>query len=315
MTDARRFDVLVIGEINVDLILRAQEIVPTFGAEKLVEDCELTMGSSSVITACGMARLGLRVAFCGRVGDDQFGRFMLNEMAARGVDVSPVIVDPAVKTGITVSLSTPRDRAMLTYLGGTIDGMSAEDVPGDLLSRAHHIHVGSFFLQTRLQPGLASLFARARAQGATTSLDVGWDIHGRWDGGLWDTLAQTDVFLPNETEAAHISGLEDETAACARLAAHVAGGAGVVAVKLGARGAIARRGREAVQASIVPVTVIDTTGAGDSFNAGFLYGFRQGWPLARALRMGTVCGSLSTRAAGGTAGQPTLEEALAALGE
>ncbi|HEY66164.1 MAG TPA: carbohydrate kinase family protein [Caldilineae bacterium] len=305
----RRYDVLVIGEINVDLILRADEITPVFGQEKLVDDCELTMGSSSVIAACGMARLGLRTGFFGRVGDDEFGRFMLREMAARGIDVSPVIVDGGVKTGITVSLSTPRDRAMLTHLGGSIDGLEANDVPLDLLEQTRHVHVGSFFLQARLQPGLADLFAQAHARGATTSLDVGWDVHERWDGGLWDALAHTDVFLPNEVEATHITGLEDVEAALERLAGRV----GTVAVKLGAQGAIARRGDEVARAPVLPVSVVDTTGAGDSFNAGFIYGFLHGWPLDLVLRLGTACGSLSTTKAGGTAGQPTLEEALSAL--
>ncbi len=305
------YDVLVIGEINVDLILRAHEITPVFGQEKLVEDCELTIGSSSVIAACGMARLGLRTAFFGRVGDDEFGRFMLREMGARGVDVSPVIVDPTVKTGITVSLSTPRDRAMLTHLGGSIDGLEPGDVPLALLRQIRHLHMGSFFLHTRLQPGVAELFAQAHARGVTTSLDVGWDPHERWDGGLWEVLAHTDVFLPNETEAMHITGLHEVEAALACLA----GRTPTVAIKLGVQGAIARRGDEVARAPIVPVTVADTTGAGDSFNAGFLYGFLNGWPLGLALHMGTVCGSLSTRQAGGTAGQPTLEEALATLRE
>ena len=305
------YDVLVMGEINVDLILRAREITPVFGQEKLVEDCELTIGSSSVIAACGMARLGLRTAFFGRVGDDEFGRFMLREMHIRGVDVSSVIVDPTIKTGITVSLSTPRDRAMLTHLGGSIDGLEPDDVPLALFERTRHLHMGSFFLHTRLQSGLAKLFAEARARGVTTSLDVGWDPHERWDGTLWEVLAHTDVFLPNEAEATHITGMCEVEAALTYLARHVP----TVAVKLGARGAIARRGGEVARAPIVPVTVVDTTGAGDSFNAGFLYGFLNGWSLPLALHMGTVCGSLSTRQAGGTAGQPTLEEALAALRE
>jgi hypothetical protein len=104
------YDVLVLGEINVDLILGAEEIVPVFGQEILVDETTLTIGGSSVIFACGAARLGLRVGYVGVVGEDEFGRFMLREMSARGVDVKPTIVDPTVKTGITVSLSTPANR-------------------------------------------------------------------------------------------------------------------------------------------------------------------------------------------------------------
>src|SRR5690606_37798313 len=95
------FDLLVIGEINPDLNLHGKDVVPAFGqAEKLVEDATLVIGSSSAITACGAARLGLQVAFLGVVGDDPFGHFMLAAMAAKGVDTSACIVDPALSTGL-----------------------------------------------------------------------------------------------------------------------------------------------------------------------------------------------------------------------
>ena len=177
------YDVVVLGEINVDLILGADEIVPVFGQELLVEDATLTMGSSSVIFACGAARLGLRVGFVGIVGDDQFGHFMLQEMAARGVDVSPVVVDPAFKTGITVSLSTPADRAMLTF-PGSIAALTPGQVDRGLFDRARHLHVSSYFLQTGLREGLPALFEWARTQGLTVSLDTGWDPDEGWNGGL-----------------------------------------------------------------------------------------------------------------------------------
>jgi sugar/nucleoside kinase (ribokinase family) len=302
------YDVLVAGEINVDLILGAEEIVPVFGQEILVEDATLTMGSSSVIFACGAARLGLRVGFVGVVGEDEFGRFMLREMSARDVDVRPVIVEPAVKTGITVSLSTPDDRAMLTY-NGSIAALTTDRVDRVLLGRTRHLHVGSYFLQTGLQDGLPELLAQARAEGLTISMDTGWDPAEGWNGGLWDALAQVNVFLPNELEAGAITGQGDEETALAALAEHVP----VVAVKLGAEGAIARRGEEIVRIAPLPVEVVDTTGAGDSFDAGFVYGYLAGWSLERTLRLGCACGSLATRQPGGTNGQPTLGEALGAI--
>jgi sugar/nucleoside kinase (ribokinase family) len=299
------YDVLVLGEINVDLILGAHEITPVFGQEILIEDATLTLGSSSVIFACGAARMGLRVGFVGVTGDDQFGRFMRQEMAVRGVDVSLVVVDPTLKTGITVSLSTPADRAMLTFLGATM-ALTPGQVDRGLFERTRHLHVSSYFLQTGLREGLPVLFEQARTQGLTVSLDTGWDPSEGWNGGLGETLAQVDVFLPNEVEARAITGEENVARALAALAIRVP----TVAIKLGAEGAIARRGERVVRAAPPPVEVKDTTGAGDSFNAGFVSGYLMGWSLERTLRLACACGSLAARKPGGTNGQPTLAEAL-----
>src|SRR5512145_894387 len=141
-----RFDILVAGEINPDLILTGN-VQPEFGqVEKLVESASLTIGSSSAIFACGAARLGLRVAITGVCGDDIFGRFMLGEMQKRGVDVSHVIVRPDGQTGLSVILNRGTDRAILTH-PGLITALRASDIPEALLREARHLHVASYFLQ------------------------------------------------------------------------------------------------------------------------------------------------------------------------
>jgi sugar/nucleoside kinase (ribokinase family) len=304
----REYDVLVAGEINPDLILSG-DVEPAFGqVEKVVDSAVLTVGSSSVIFACGAARLGLRVAFIGKCGDDLFGRFMLEEMRKRTVDTSPFIVDPLLSTGLTVILNKGDDRAMLTF-PGAIGALRADEIPDDLLRRARHLHVASYFLQDALRPGLPDLFRRAHALGLTTSLDTNYDPTERWEG-LDQLLPLTDVFLPNATEACALTGVPDVEEAAARLARIVR----VVAVKLGAEGALGVQGEQRARVPSLSVAVVDTVGAGDNFDAGFLYGYLHGWPLERALRLGTVCGALSTRAAGGVAGQPSLEEVLTYLG-
>lgn len=303
------FDLLIPGEINPDLILSG-DVVPEFGqVEKLVTSLALTVGSSSVITACGAARLGLKVAFLGVCGDDLFGRFMLEEMAQRGVDVSPVRIDSAQKTGLTVILNRGNDRAMLTF-PGAMAALRAEDVDDNLLRRARHLHVASYFLQEALRPGLPDLFRRAHALGLTTSLDTNWDPSARWEG-VMELLPLVDVFLPNRAEACALTGKDDVQAAAQELAQR----ARIVAVKMGVEGAlaVAHGGQEMVRVPTPQVDVVDTVGAGDTFNAGFLYGFLNGWSLKRSAQLAAVCGALSTRAAGGTAAQPTLDEALAFL--
>ncbi len=301
----RKFDILVAGEINPDLILTDPNLEPRFGqAEILVQDAALTPGSSSVIFACGAARLGLNVAFIGVCGDDVFGRFMLAAMESRGVDISNVIIDPDRKTGFTVILNRVTDRGMLTHLGA-IDALTTHDISDDLLAQARHLHIASYFLQTKLQADIPELFRRARTLGLSTSLDTNWDPAEKWTG-VHDLLPLTDVFLPNENEACALADMMDVEDATRSLAAI----SKIVAVKLGASGGLAMRGEFVHRAPALPVEIVDTVGAGDTFDAGFVYGFLRGWSLQKSLGLAIACGSLSTQKSGGLEGQPTLPEAL-----
>ena len=300
-------DILVLGDANPDLVLSGGDVVPAFGqAERLVDEARLVIGGSGAIFACGAAKLGLRVAFAGVVGDDMFGRFMCDQLQAHGIDTSAVAVLPERSTGVTVVLSGRDDRAMLTF-AGTIGDLRRSVIGADVLSRTRHIHVSSYFLQRTLAPELPALFREARDGEATTSLDPNWDPSGEWDNGLMALLPEVDVFLPNEVEAlsmARISVVED---AIARLRS---AGAGTVVVKTAGQGAVAAQAGDAVAVAGIPTQVVDSTGAGDSFDAGFLAGFLGGQPLRRCLEIGNACGALSTRGIGGVSTQPTMVEAL-----
>lgn len=298
------YDILVIGEINADLIL-AGDARPVFGqVEKVVDDATLTIGGSGTIFACGAARLGLRVGYCGVIGDDMFGRYMLDMLRQRQVDTTGVIVDRQLKTGLSVILTADGDRAILTHLGA-ISALRADQVDRRLLRRAHHVHVTSYFLQDALRPGLPHLLDEVRAAGATLSTDTNWDPAERWDDGLHEVLARCQVFLPNEQEALAIAGEGELTATLDRLARQTP----IVAVKRGPLGATCRHLGATLIDPGFAVDVVDTTGAGDSFNAGFLYGFLHSWVPEETLALACACGALSTRAAGGTDAQPTLDEA------
>jgi len=298
------FDILVAGEINPDLILTG-DVKPKFDQiEKLIDSAALTIGSSSAIFACGAARLGLKVAFIGVCGDDVFGRFMLEEMQKRDVDISSVIVRKDGQTGLSVILSSGVDRAILTHMG-LIAALQKSDIPDALLHQTRHLHVAAYFLQTDLQPGLPVLFRRARELGLTTSLDTNYDPSEKWIG-FDELLSVTNVFLPNEKEAVSLSGEVNIDLAADRLGSRV----DTLAVKLGAEGALGINRSQKVRVASIPVKVVDTVGAGDSFNAGFLYGYLHKWELAKALRLACVCGALSTQKAGGTEAQPALEEAM-----
>ena len=307
------FDLLILGDCNPDLILTGEEIEPKFGqAERLAEDGDLTIGGSGSIVACGAARLGLRTSLVSVVGDDLLGRFMVDALGQRGVDTSAVKIDRASKTGITVILDRGDDRAIVTF-PGTIQRLSGDTVDRDLLSAARHVHISSFFLQTRLVSALPGLLEETRQAGASTSIDPNWDPRERWNGGLKSLLPQVDILLPNGEEATRIAQAPDPTSAARELANH----GPVVAVKLGGDGALAV-GKDLPLLRAMPVPglqPIDTIGAGDSFDAGFLTGRLNGWTVQRSLELACVCGGLSTRSKGGTAGQPSLDEALSFMGE
>jgi sugar/nucleoside kinase (ribokinase family) len=308
---AADLDLLVLGDANPDLVLHGGDVVPAFGqAEHLVDDARLTIGGSGAILACGAAKLGLRVAIAAVVGDDLFGRFIRDGLAEAEVDADGIHVDPSAKTGVTVVLSGPDDRAILT-MPGTIASLSADRIDPVLLRQARHVHVSSYFLQSALTGSLPELFRDVRARGGTTSVDPNWDPSERWDGGLLDLLTVTDVFLPNAMEASRIAHTSDLDAAVQALEQR----ARVVAVKNGDRGAIASTGGATHRVGPVRVALVDSTGAGDSFDAGFLAAWLDGAPLERALALANVCGALSTRTMGGTGAQPTRDEAVAMLEE
>ena len=303
--------VLVAGDANLDLVLRG-DVVPRFGqAEQLLEGADLVLGSSAGICAAGLARLGVDTALVARVGGDVFGARTRELLDAAGVDTASLaVVDEP--TGVSVILSAPDDRAILT-LTGALAGVTADEV---LAAAAHadHLHVASFFLVPGLASELPRVLAAVRERGLTTSLDTNWDPAERWQG-VAGCLPHLDVLLPNAQEALALArALGDDPADAVQAATLLAARGPLVVVKDGADGGFAAMpAGEIVRAPGLVREVVDTTGAGDSFDAGFLTAWLDGRPLAEAVRWAAVAGSLSTRGAGGTGGQATRAEVEAEL--
>jgi sugar/nucleoside kinase (ribokinase family) len=291
-----RFDITIAGELNLDLVLYGLpgELQPE--RELLASDMITTLGASSAIVAHNLAALGNQVGFASRVADDSMGRLALERLIEAGVDVSTVRrSSDGAGTGVTVILHHGSWRNVLTYLG-TISRLGMEDLDFDYLSSAHHFHLSSFYLQTTLQPHIPVLFSRLKAAGLTISMDTNDDPDDRWAGGLWEALPYVDVLLPNEREAMKISGEKDVEKAAARLSEIVP----LVVVKLGGAGAIARRGSERFKSPSVRVDPVDTVGAGDSFDAGFISQYIRGADVETCLAHGNLAGALSTTRPGGT---------------
>jgi sugar/nucleoside kinase (ribokinase family) len=318
-------DLVVIGDVNPDILVAGAD--PRFGQhEQLVDAIEITIGGSAAIVATAAARLGVRTAVVGVIGDDPLGRFMLGELGRCGVDVSGCRVDATRPTGASVILARGADRAILTA-SGAIAALRAGDVPAERLA-ARHVHIASYFLLAGLWPGLPSIIREAHLAGASVSIDPNWDPAGSWDAGLPALMPELDLFLPNEAEARRIAGaigdgprpgFADEPAdepvveVARRLAAR-GGRRTLVAVKRGAAGALAVAGDGTlIEVPPLKVAVTDATGAGDAFDAGLIAARLEGRSVGDSLVFAAACGALSTRALGGTAGQPTREEVDAAL--
>ncbi|MCS0498540.1 carbohydrate kinase family protein [Protaetiibacter mangrovi] len=303
--------VLVAGDANLDLVLRG-DVVPRFGqAEQLLDAAELVLGSSAGICAAGLARLGVETALVARVGADAFGDRTRELLAEAGVDTDAVRVT-AEPTGVSVILSAPGDRAILT-LTGALAGLTGAEVLA-AAEGADHVHVASFFLVPQLARELPAVLETLRSRGVTTSLDTNWDPADRWLG-VAECLPHVDVLLPNAAEAVALARTlggdpADAVEAAELLAAH----GPLVVVKDGADGGFAVSPEGVVRAPGLRVDVVDTTGAGDSFDAGFLAAWLGGMPVAEAVRRAAIAGSLSTRGAGGTGGQATRAEVEAELG-
>jgi sugar/nucleoside kinase (ribokinase family) len=311
-------DLLVVGDANPDVLVSgAPETPPAGQAETLVDGGTLALGGSAAIMAHGAALLGLSTGLAAMVGRDAAGDFVLDTLATAGVDISACVRHESLPTALTVCLNRPDgDRAILTA-PGCLPAFGPEQVPA---VTARHVHAASYFLQPRLAAGLPGVLEGFRRAGASTSLDTNDDPAGEWrlSPGL---LAACDLVLPNEAEAIALASVlenvledaredvPDPAGGLQRALAALAASGPVPVVKRGGEGALALFEGALVGARGPLVTPVDTVGAGDGFDAGFLAGWLTSRDIAEALAWGCACGALSTRAAGGTASQATPAEA------
>jgi sugar/nucleoside kinase (ribokinase family) len=289
-------DVCVVGEINPDLILYGlpQRLKPE--QEYLIEGFRLTLGSSSAIFAHNLSVLGTRVGMISKIGADPLGKTAFDSLAKAGVDVTHVLAaSSATSTGLTVILAQPEQRFILTY-PGTMFELSYEDLDLNYIFSARHLHLSSYFLHKALRPRIADLFRAAKAKGLSTSLDTNDDPEDKWSGDLTNVLPFVDILFPNEREAKKIAATDDLKQAVKKLSQVC----GSVVVKLGAKGAIARKGTEEWQRDATPVTAVDSVGAGDSFDAGYIHRFLQGATPQQCLEYAGIAGALSATRQGGT---------------
>jgi sugar/nucleoside kinase (ribokinase family) len=290
------YDVLVIGELNVDLILDEIEKFPEVGKEVLARKMTLTLGSSSAIFASNISSLGARVAFLGKIGRDKFGEVVLESLRGNHVDVSMIRIDENLGTGATVILNVDEDRANTTY-PGAMDYLTINDISEEDLVKARHVHFSSYFLQPGIWNDLGKLFRMAKQLGLTTSFDMQWDPKETWKLDIEDVLPHVNVFLPNEKELMLLTKKKNLKDAIECIQKYT----DILVVKRGNKGSwVIHKGKVADFSPYLNKNVVDAIGAGDSFNAGFIFKFIQGKELDECQQFGNLTGAISTTAAGGT---------------
>lgn len=290
-----RFDITVAGEINLDLILYGLPEQMQVERELIANQSILTLGSSSAILAHNLGALGVRVGFATKVGSDPLGEIALQRLQAMDVAVSHVAPTASEQTGVTVLLHHGKTRHILTYLG-VMEKMSLNDIDLSFLSSSRHFHVSSLFLQKGLQRDLPGLCRKLKQRGLTLSLDTNDDPDDLWGEPLGEMLQLVDVLLPNEEEARRMTHTDDLDLAIDALARQVP----IVVVKCGRRGCIVQKGPARWAVPALQIETVDTIGAGDSFNAGFLKSYLAGLPLEECAMSGNAAAALSALRSGGT---------------
>ncbi|WP_031530233.1 carbohydrate kinase family protein [Dyadobacter crusticola] len=287
---------LVVGELNVDLILNQVQGFPQLGKEKIAEEMNLCLGSSSAIMAANIAALGVDTTFCGVVGEDYFGEFILRELERKSVNCRHVKRIDDQKTGCTMILNYGQDRANVTYQGA-MNALTIHDLPFNGPVTYQHLHVSSLFLQKGLQSDIGQVFINAKAAGMTTSLDLQWDPAEQWAFDYTRCLPYVDVFMPNESELLALTRTDSVSSGIEKIRPYL----NTLALKMGKNGSLGIcDGQELTIPAFDGPHFVDAIGAGDSFNAGFIQKYILGASLADCLRAGNLMGALNTTAAGGT---------------
>lgn len=302
MIAPQALDVLVVGDLFLDLIMTGFGDLPRPGEEAFATGFGREVGGGAAITAAGLAKLGMKVGVLGFVGEED-GEWIIRRLRNLGLNVSTIFQSRHEPTAITVSISGKSERSFLTYMGANRELHSffrSEECNHRFLG-AKHIHFACAPDSTVFRHLLINL----GSNGVTSSVDVGW--HPDWlaDSSSINALREASIFFPNEREAQQITG---KSSPVEMLDEFRKKEFNTVALKLGMGGALLLEGEEIFSEASVKMDVADTTGAGDSFDAGFLFARLQEMDSQTCLRAGVACGSLSTRALGGIQGFPTLHE-------
>jgi len=307
--DTASFDIVCLGIMVADVLARPVNGLPERGKLALVERIELHTGGCAVNTGIACAKLGLRTAVMGKVGTDAFGDYIIQELQRHGIDTSGVVRDRVANTSSTMVMIGPDGERSFIHYPGANARLRGGDVDMGMVKRGRILHVAGHNVMRGFDgPDAAAVLQAAHELGVNTSLDTAWDASGQWLDLIEPCLPHIDYFVPSFEEARMIAGREGPAEIAHFFLDY---GIVVVALKMGQAGCYVTDGQRALRLPAYPVQVVDTTGAGDCFTAGFLAGLIRGWDLERTARFANAVGAMCVTSIGATSGVRSLEETLA----
>jgi sugar/nucleoside kinase (ribokinase family) len=304
-------DVLCVGQLSVDILVKPVEKVDFHLDTQRVDTLEITNGGDCLNVAIGLSRLGNRVRFIGKIGEDHFGDFLTKVIDKTGIDYKGLRISTEAPTCSVLVLINSSGERTFFYQGGANDHFSLNDIDMSLVDNVKLVHVGGTYLLPHFDgSGAASLFTKAQSIGKITAMDVTWDVTGRWLETIETCLPHLDFFLPSLREAEKITG----KCTPQEMASFLQGrGVKNVIIKLGESGCYVQpAGTEERGFFVKPhkTRVVDTTGAGDAFVAGFLSAYLRKWDLWKCAQFGCATAAFNIQSVGATEGSPTFEEAM-----
>jgi sugar/nucleoside kinase (ribokinase family) len=277
----------ILGDLNLDIILSGLEDLPTFGEEILASGCVMKPGGSAANVAIMLAVNDCPVSLFAQVGNDHAGKLLLQDLLTFGIDTETISISKQGATGLTVSLTFSKDRMYITH-PGVVRTTSRKHLVDRYIESHTHLHLTSYFLQAALRREVGKILRTAKTAGMSTSLDPGGDTNGHWDiSDLREHFQFLDYFMPNSDEICAITDRDELHAALLAFPKE----AQAVIVKAGAHGALTRYHGEIEEYPAMPATVVDTTCAGDCFDAGFLFGLYRGETFQNAVQRGLQFGA------------------------
>lgn len=287
---------LVIGDLNIDLVLSELKDFPELGKEITAQNHFLDIGGSGGIFSAILSGLGINTYIISKIGNDYFGNFLINKLKNYGVNINQLVIEYGKETGITVNLSYKNDKYQISSLS-LINSLSIDEIIFGNIKDIGHVHFTSYYMMKGLKNDYIKLIndIKKSCKGVTFSLDTNDDIENKWGEEIYSILNNIDILLVNKREALQITNKSNIKDALNRLSKEVK----TVIIKLGREGYIAKYRDNYYQGGSLFVNFKDSTGAGDNFDAGFIYGFMNNLDIRESLRIANICGAKSVEYVGG----------------
>ncbi len=287
---------LIIGDLNVDLVVAGINGPLRKGSEVTAQNHFLDIGGSGGIFTAVLSELGIKTYIISKISNDFFGNYLIKRLKSHGAGIDKVLVEEDKDTGVTLSLSYAEDKIQISSVE-MVKKFNVNNIIFEGLENIKHIHFTSYYMMDGLKDDYIKIISRIKKKyrDITFSMDTNDDPSGRWGREIYNILPLIDIFLINKKEALMITKKDNISDALEELSGIIK----TVVIKLGKKGYIAKDNGKIYNGDSLTVDFKDSTGAGDNFDAGFIYGFLNNMGSEKSLRIGNICGAKSVEYLGG----------------